>query len=344
MHRKAIRGCRRSDSQAKGSWAQQAGFTLVELLVVIAIIGVLIALLLPAVQAARESARRTQCKNHLKQIGLSGLVHEDQHKHMPGGGWGWAWVGHPDRGAGRDQPGGWVYNVLPFIEQSTLHTLGKGQPQQQQRLSIRQVTMTPISTFNCPARRPPQLFIKEWDGPFVARNAENSVAGQHLAARTDYAVNVGDWTGGVPHSDGPATLDQGTNWAGNNQQVAMKTGVCHELSEVKLSDIEDGTTNTLFVAEKYMDSTHYFDGQDPSDNESMYTGINNDVGRLTSRLPMQDRDGLVDADRFGSAHPNGIHAVMCDASVRTVQYGIDLNVFRLMGNKADHLPFELPPE
>ncbi len=103
------------------------GFTLVELLVVIAIIGILIALLLPAVQAAREAARRIECGNHLKQIGLGALNHHETHRHMPTGGWGWRWTGDPDKGFGKDQPGGWAFAILPFIEEQNLHDLGRGQ-------------------------------------------------------------------------------------------------------------------------------------------------------------------------------------------------------------------------
>ncbi len=109
------------------------GFTLVELLVVIAIIGILIALLLPAVQAAREAARLLQCKNNVKQMALACLSHEETHGHLPASGWGYRWAGDPDKGFGSDQPGGWHYNILPFMEQATLHDLGKGLSDAQRR-------------------------------------------------------------------------------------------------------------------------------------------------------------------------------------------------------------------
>src|SRR5437763_2442587 len=102
------------------------GFTLVELLVVIAIIGILVALLLPAVQAAREAARRSQCKNNLKQIGLAAMSHLDTQKHYPTGGWGYRWTGDPDLGFGTNQPGGWLFNLLPWMEEQMVHDMAKG--------------------------------------------------------------------------------------------------------------------------------------------------------------------------------------------------------------------------
>src|ERR1039457_6255536 len=104
---------------------QQSGFTLVELLVVITIIGILVAMLLPAVNSARESGRNAQCKNNLRQLGTACLAHEEAQGIFPAGGWGWSWVGDPDRGYGDQQPGGWIYNILPHTDQTAVHDLGR---------------------------------------------------------------------------------------------------------------------------------------------------------------------------------------------------------------------------
>src|SRR5580658_8669913 len=98
-----------------------SGFTLVELLVVITIIGILVSLLLHAVQSAREQAGMVECKNHLKQLALACQTHVSTYGYFPGGGWGWGWIGDPAHGSGVTQPGGWIYNVLPYLDQRNIH-------------------------------------------------------------------------------------------------------------------------------------------------------------------------------------------------------------------------------
>ncbi|MGA2255954.1 MAG: DUF1559 domain-containing protein, partial [Thermoguttaceae bacterium] len=131
---------------------KRAAFTLVELLVVIAIIGILIGLLLPAIQSAREAGRRLQCRNQLKQMGLAALNHVSTTGWFPTGGWGWVWVGDPNRGYDKGQPGGWAYNILPYIEFNYLHEMGSGKSgSPEQMAGALEMTKTPIPTFYCPS-------------------------------------------------------------------------------------------------------------------------------------------------------------------------------------------------
>src|SRR4051812_27557186 len=126
------------------------GFTLVELLVVIAIIGILVALLLPAIQSAREAARRTQCKTNLKNIGLAILNHVDSHKVFPTGGvtWGVLIEDYIEDGkpVGTDRMGlGWGFQILPYLEEEALHNVTTGD----------QMRSTSVPLYNCPSRRSP---------------------------------------------------------------------------------------------------------------------------------------------------------------------------------------------
>ena len=168
------------------------GFTLVELLVVITIIGILIALLLPAVQAAREAARRAECNNHLKQLALGCLNHESATGRLPTNGWGWAWQGDADRGTDWRQPAGWLYNILPFIEQQPLHDLGAGiQPWNNaaKKSANAQRMATPLSTLYCPSRRAAIAYPwTDWDPANATGKATWPIAG-----RSDYAGNGGDF-------------------------------------------------------------------------------------------------------------------------------------------------------
>ena len=129
------------------------GFTLVELLVVIAIIGILVALLLPAIQAARESARRSQCTNNLKQLTLGAINLESTSGRLPASGWRGSWTADPDRGSGADQPGSWFFCILPYIEQQQVFDMGKGLNGQNRLTAIQQRDQMPLNVANCPSRR-----------------------------------------------------------------------------------------------------------------------------------------------------------------------------------------------
>jgi len=308
----------------------RSAFTLVELLVVIAIIGILIALLLPAVQAAREAARRTQCTNHLKQIALGAMVHEHAQKHFPSSGWGWQWVGDPDRGFGPSQPAGWVYNILPFVEQQALHDLGKGQAANAKRQLAGQVCSTPISFFNCPTRRRPIAYPA-----FYANHSLNAIVVERHA-RTDYAANSGTI---VQTFEGPQRVEDGQNsgWSGWPAWRSQQTGISHLISEVRIAEVTDGTTNTYFAAEKYLQAERYENGEDGADNTSMYQGHDWDVNRWANvnLPPMQDRAGLELYSNFGSAHTGRFQAAMCDGSVQSISYSIDPAIHGYLANRED---------
>jgi prepilin-type N-terminal cleavage/methylation domain-containing protein len=130
------------------------GFTLVELLVVITIIGILIGLLLPAVQSARESGRRTQCANNLRQLTSAAKQHETAHGYYPTGGWTGSWSGDPNFGTGKGQPGGWTYNILPHIERQSVHDMGlTSNGSAAPAATLGQAAQTTISEYCCPSRR-----------------------------------------------------------------------------------------------------------------------------------------------------------------------------------------------
>lgn len=354
-------GCRFCVATARPSFRRnnQSAFTLVELLVVIAIIGVLIALLLPAVQSAREAARRTQCVNNLKNLALAAHNHHDIAGHFPTGGWGWWWVGDPDRGFGRDQPGGYAFNLMPFTEESARYEFASdGQPDvitEQQKVRVRQIVREPLPLIACPSRRFGQVFPKPVDGTFVAYNAGSNAADENVAGRSDYAINCGDTQLNEVGSNGfPAEADfppikrdfclsvtgerltgRGFNCPAN--AVANANGISFQRSEIAIRHVSDGTSSTFLIGEKYMNPNNYETGADPGDNETWCTGYNNDNFRSTWRLPQQDRLGFNDALIFGSTHPGVMNMSYCDGHVGQIEYSIDHAVYRVMGSRNDGL-------
>ncbi len=332
-----------------------AGFTLVELLVVITIIGILIALLLPAVQAAREAARMLQCTNNLKQISLAALNHEQINGWLPTGGWGYRWVGDPNCGFGRGQPGGFFYNCLPYMEQQTLHDLALGVApgtNQYQQLSM-QMVQTPLVALSCPTRRPPVLHPVQPGNINTMQGVYGTLPQTWFQA--DYAANAGTWFS-VFWQDGPTSFADAAQWTSGSPNgahgfydMSHATGICEQRSQVKIADITDGTTNTYLVGEKYLCPDHYFTGDDYGDDQSAFSGDSDDVNRWTGNDtaagpvpmtpgPMQDTPGLSGGtyeDIFGSAHAIGFNMALCDGSVRIVNYTIDPLVHNYLGNRHD---------
>ena len=340
-------------------------FTLVELLVVIAIIGLLVAILLPAIQAAREAARRMQCTNHLKQMGLGWQVHHEAHKHFPIGGWRRGFIGDPDRGFGFDQPGGWTYNMLPYVEGATIHDLGAGLTRPD--VSVRDnhakmeagknIAMSPLSILHCPSRRPTKLYpVRDTQDGTVSGGIYNAInLYEGSVAKADYAANSGDswkeyWVLSVGHTF-PDTYEDADSPNFYWPPVRDYLGIIYSRTEVAMRKITDGAAYTYMVGEKYLSPDNYeFIHTTASDTPSPYfegdlfppyTGWSFSHSRFTEHLPLQDRPGLGLSRAFGSPHPSGFNMVMCDGSVHTISYEIGPEVHRRLGNRMDGKPVDL---
>jgi prepilin-type N-terminal cleavage/methylation domain-containing protein/prepilin-type processing-associated H-X9-DG protein len=319
----------------KKSFRRRSAFTLVELLVVIAIIGILVALLLPAVQAAREAARRSQCQNNLRQIGLGILNHEDAYGAFPtGGSEPWHDAGNADSLYGKGY--GWMVQILPFVEDQALQNISKGYGAGDVLLDLR-VRGTPVPLYFCPSRRQSTVRV-------IPQSAE----------RCDLGCALNDYAGATPDNDlvvVPAShepwfwqgVTHGTVTPGKDYQGAIVRTIANEPCEI--GQIADGTSKTMVVGEKRV-FTNLYEIGDWHDDIGWTDGWDPDIMRYTGYPPAQDLAQGAPGDpggnigyHFGSAHVSGFNAVFADGHVQTIEYGVDPIAFNAMGHRNDGLNF-----
>ena len=271
---------------------RRVGFTLVELLVVIAIIGVLVALLLPAIQAAREAARNAQCKNQLRQIGIGMLNYESANGTYPCGGWSFNWMGNPDHGVGPRQEGGWIYQVSDYLENQNVKKFGGGLsgPPLLQALKDQATVVIPI--FNCPSRRPAQLYPNYETVIFNAAPSD-------VAAKSDYAANGGhavSFSSGKPAPKVPTFTDckdgyPNCDWVNGDGWIADSwSGIVADRAGARIGQITDGTSKTAAAGEKWVSSYFYEVATYKTSGTALRQprGQRFDVSRLRSRYSARD--------------------------------------------------------
>lgn len=297
------------------------GFTLIELLVVIAIIAVLIALLLPAVQQAREAARRSQCKNNLKQLGLAMQNYHDIFKCFP--------FGFDARETL------WHAQVLPQIDQTPLfktliwdeNGLGNWNATGSPNLKACE---TVIAVFRCPSMPQPEHVNNE-SIPGRVPNSYRGCAGSNV------------------YSDDASTIPPGVPPGAKSLEQVPLDGMMFGCSSVKMSDVRDGTTNTIMFGESYTDHAYVKDGQgmdfwqmgspqsggwNPggTGGTEYSEGLGSTGPKLNSRLDPTVNGVLMEMS-FGSYHTSGAHFGLVDGSVRFISENVDLRAYRGLGSR-----------
>jgi prepilin-type N-terminal cleavage/methylation domain-containing protein/prepilin-type processing-associated H-X9-DG protein len=344
----------------------RSAFTLVELLVVIAIIGILVALLLPAIQSAREAARRASCTNNLKNLSLGVLNHHDVYKHFPVN-MGFE-LDHAEEAPGLPQPGvGWILNTLPQLEEQAFYDqfkaggafegsmrenlcrapkLNSGLASIKNGISVPDLMKTPLTMLQCPSD-PAVMQLRDdqwqWRPCLVALTSYKGVLDDAFA---------NELGGGTFKNDVPPEYKSGLyrdpapgGWT-TDRDCSRDTrcrGFFFRQSfqkPVKISTVTDGTSKTFMIGEdspeyNYHSVAYFSNGSWCSCNTPLNYGLGQDPATIAA--------AWWDAQGFRSKHPGGVHFALADGSVRFVAEDADNVLFRTSctRNGAESVPGEL---
>ncbi|QDU97096.1 DUF1559 domain-containing protein [Lignipirellula cremea] len=327
--------------------SRQRGFTLVELLVVIAIIGVLVALLLPAVQMAREAARRSTCTNNLKQIGLAMANYHDAHKVFPPGCVYTTAVGAFDSNSGNDL-WSWGAMILPQLEENSLYSaLGVGTGQKPMRATVPgKMIEQPLEAYRCPSDSGPNLNtnrIMSWTDPRFYVGTSNYVANNGIGK-----IYITSWDEDYNKGENGATSEHSSS--GPFRCFRESSGTS-DYSLVSVGDISDGTSQTIAAGERCYEKkvnlattgmtnvvygaalSYACRSNSPNGGSGLAgvcgiasTGINNGTtGTGNNPLPGAGSKAAA-TDGFSSLHPGGANFVFCDASTHFLSENINYDV------------------
>jgi prepilin-type N-terminal cleavage/methylation domain-containing protein len=314
---------------------QTAGFTLVELLVVIAIIGVLVALLLPAVQAAREAARRMSCTNKMKQFGLALHNYHDTHLVFPPG----VILLVPDTqcppAGGTAQTGpSWLVLLLPYLEQQGLYNQFNFNNRFVGRFNLAS------QSTNGPLQFQPFPLVKCPSDPKAIMNG---------SVITNYLGVAGGGCPSLSNCGGPPLAE----CQGGAGRLYFNNGILYRNSRVRLANVTDGTTNVYLVGETmYMrvpsdrvlatgaligtNNPSWAAGADLRANgtDSSYQTLGASAGVINFG-PVDPNDSGFFMRLFGSQHPNGCNMTLGDGSTRFISQNINLDTHRYLGSRED---------